>query len=159
MCITFFLLRDLFFTYFASFFYLVIHSILFHYIHSFIWILWTPLIIFMSLGWSFLASCTPCQSRQKGVKIVENMWFLSKILHVRGRNTCLCKGECLPPSSCTLHLVTMFTYIVLISDDVCLLYLPLHVLFLFYLYAHASYTCMQSIIFVSEIQVVKVYLP
>ena len=85
--------------------------------------------------------------------------FFFKILHVRGRNTCLCKEECLPPSSCTLHLVTMFTYIVLIFDDVCLLHLPLHVLFLFYLYAHASYTCMQSIIFVSEIQVVKVYLP
>ena len=37
---------------FASFFYLVIHSILFHYIHAFIWIfcaLWSSLIIFMYL--------------------------------------------------------------------------------------------------------------
>ena len=160
ICITFFLLRDLFSTCFASFYYLVIRSILFHYIHAFIWISCAPLIIVMFLEWSFLVSCTLCQSWQKGGEIVEILVvFFFKILHVRGRNTCLCKGECLPPSSCTLHLVTMFTYIVLIFDDVCLLHLPLHVLFLFYLYAHASYTCMQSIIFVSEIQVVKVYLP
>ena len=36
-------------------------------------------------------------------------------------------------------LVTMFTYIVLIFDNVCLLHLLLYALFLFYLYAHASY--------------------
>ena len=40
--------------------------------------------------------------------------------------------------------VIIFTYIVLIFDiyiydDICLLHLPLHVLFLFFLYAHASY--------------------
>ena len=39
-------LHALFFTCFASFFYLVIHSILFHYIHAFLWILYAPLIIF-----------------------------------------------------------------------------------------------------------------
>ena len=84
------------------------------------------------------------------------MWFLFKILHVRGRNTCLCKGE-----MCFVLLggvftsfflytghVTMFTYIVIIFDIyiyiyiymwcVCLLHLPLHVLFLFYLYTHIS---------------------
>ena len=120
----FFLLRDLFFTCFASFYYLVIHSILFHYIHELIWILCTPLIIFIFLGWSFLASCILCQSWQKGGEIVENMWFLFKILHVRGRNTCLCKGEmCFillggVLSSIFLYtgLVTMFVYIVLIFD-------------------------------------------
>ena len=66
------------------------------------------------------------------------------------------------------YFVTMFAYIVLIFDDVCLFHLSLHVLFLFYLYTHVS-TCMQSIISVSykdtlmsfvssvsEIQVVKV---
>ena len=36
------LLHALFFTYFASFFYLVIHSILVHYIHAFIWIPYVP---------------------------------------------------------------------------------------------------------------------
>ena len=43
-------------------------------------------------------------------------------------------------------LVTMFTYIVLILDiyiyiydDVCLLHLPLHVLFLSYFYTHVSF--------------------
>ena len=95
---------------------------------------------------------------------MENMWFLFKILHVRGRNTCLCKGEmCFillggVLSSIFLYtgLVTMFVYIVLIFDiyiydDVCLLHLPLHVLFLFFLYTHVSYyLCMQSIIFVSH---------
>ena len=82
---------------------------------------------------------------------MENMWFLFKILHVRGRNTCLCKGEmCFillggVLSSIFLYtgLVTMFVYIVLIFDiyiydDVCLLHLPLHVLFLFSLYTHVS---------------------
>ena len=60
------LLHALFFTCFASFFYLVIHNILFHYIHAFIWIPCAPLIIFMFLGWSFITSCTLCQSWQKG---------------------------------------------------------------------------------------------
>ena len=78
---------------------------------------------------------------------MENMWFLSKILHVKGRNTFLCKGEMcfillggvLTSLFLYTGLVTMFTYIVLIFDDVRLLLLPLQVLFLFYLYAHASY--------------------
>ena len=68
-----------------------------------------------------------------------------------------------------------YTYIVLIFFiyvDVCFFYLSLNILFLFSLYTHVSYTCMQSIISVlhkdalmsfvksiSEIQVVKVYLP
>ena len=38
-------LHALFFTCFASFFYFVIHSILFHYIHAFIWIPCALLII------------------------------------------------------------------------------------------------------------------
>ena len=82
------------------------------------------------------------------------MWFFFKILHIRGRNTCLCKGEMCFSLLGGVHtsfflytgLVIMFTYIVLIFDiyiyiydDVCLLHLPLHVLFLFNLYAHASY--------------------
>ena len=87
------LLHTLFFTCFASLFYLLIHIILFYYIHAFIWIPCAPLVIFMFLGWSFLASCTFCQSWTKWGEIVEKMWFLFKILHVRGRNTCLCKGE------------------------------------------------------------------
>ena len=111
-----------------------------------------PLIIFIFLEWSILVSCTFCQSWQKGGEIVENMWFRSKILHVRERNTCLCKGEMcfillggvLTSLFLYTGLVTMFAYIVLIFDiyiydDVCLLHLPLHVLFLFNLYAHASY--------------------
>ena len=89
------------------------------------------------------------------------MWFLFKILHVKGRNTCPCKGElCFillrrVPTSFFLYtgLMTMFTYIVLIfdiydddddDDDVCLFHLSLHVLFLFSLYAHASY-CLYAI--------------
>ena len=143
---------------FASFYYLVIYSILFHYIHAFIWISCAPLIIVMFLEWSFLVSCTLCQSWQKGGEIVENIWFLFKILHVWGRNTCLCKGEMcfillgevLTSLFLYTDLVTMFTYFVLIFDDVCLLHLPLLVLFLFSLYTHVSYTCMQSVISVSH---------
>ena len=117
------LLHALFFTYFAYFFYLVIHNILFHHIHAFIWILCTPLIIFIFLGWSFLISCTLCQSWQKGGEIVEICGFFLKILHVRGRNTCLCKGELcfillggVLTSFLYTGIVTMFTYIVLIFD-------------------------------------------
>ena len=83
------------------------------------------------------------------------MWFLFffKIVHVKGRNTCLCKGELcfillgrvLTSFFLYTGIVTMFTYIDLIFDiyiyiyDVCLLHLPLHVLFLFYLHTHVSY--------------------
>ena len=64
-------------------------------------------------------------------------------------------------------LVTMFTYIVLIFDiyiyiyiydDVCLLHLPLHVFFLFYLYTHVFCSCMQSIIFVSHKDVLMSFI-
>ena len=59
---------------------------------------------------------------KKGGEIVENMWFLFKILHVRGRNTCPCKGEIcfillggvLTSFFLYTGLVTLFTYIVLI---------------------------------------------
>ena len=116
------LLHALFFTCFASLCYLVIHSILFHHIHAFIWILCNPLIIFMFFEWSFLASCTLCQLWKKGGDIV--MWFLFKILHVRERNTCLCKrekwfillGGVLTSFFLYTGLVTMFTYIVLNFD-------------------------------------------
>ena len=55
---------------------------------------------------------------------MENMWFRSKILHVRERNTCLCKGEMcfillggvLTSLFLYTDLVTMFAYIVLIFD-------------------------------------------
>ena len=85
-----------------------------------------------------------------------------------GRNTYLCKEEMcfilLGGASFSFlflytGLMTIFTYIVLIFDiyiydDVYLLHLPLHVLFLFYLYTHVSYSCMQYVISVSH----KVFL-
>ena len=87
------------------------------------------------------------------------MWriygFFLKILHVRGRNTCICKGEMcfillegvLTSFFVYTSLVTMFTYIVIIFDIYIyiymmlyvLLHLSLHVLFLFYLYTHVSF--------------------
>ena len=85
---------------------------------------------------------------------METLWlFFFKILHIRGRNTCLCKGEMcfillggvLTSFFLYTGLVTLFTYIVLIFEiyiyicgDVCLLHLPLHMLFLFSLYTHVS---------------------
>ena len=81
---------------------------------------------------------------------MENMWFLSKILHVRGRNTCLCKGEMcfillggvLTSFFLYTGLVTMFTYIVLIFD--IYIYMMMYVFFT-YLYMVVSflslYTC------------------
>ena len=37
------------------------------------------------------------------------------------------------------HVYIHYAYLQYIYDDVCLLHLPLHVLFLFYLYTHVSY--------------------
>ena len=142
------LLHALFFTCFASFYYLVIHSILFHHFHAFIWILCTPLIIFIFLGWSFLASCTICQSWQKGGEIVENMCFFLRFYmlgeEIQGELCFILLGGVFISFLYT-DLVTIFTYIVLIFDiyiyDVCLLHLSLHMLFLFSLYTHVSTIC------------------
>ena len=98
--------------------------IIFMHFYGFLLPPWSSLIIFLFLGWDFLASCTLCQSWQKRGEIVEKMWFLFKILHVRGRNTCLCKGEMcfillggvLTSFFVYIGLVTMFTYIVLNFD-------------------------------------------
>ena len=135
MCLTFFSCWEICFSHIlhlsiilssiASYF------ITFMHLYGFLVLPWSSLIIFMSLGWSFLASCTLCQSWQKGGEIVENMWFLSKILHVRGRNTCLCKGEMcfillggvLTSFFLYTGLVTMFTYIVLIFDIYIYIYI------------------------------------
>ena len=88
---------------------------------------------------------------------MENMWFLFKILHVKGSVYLL---VVLGASFSLLYtdFVTMFTHIVLIFDiyiyiyiydDVCLLHLLIHVLFLFSLYTHVS-ICMQSFISISH---------
>ena len=92
---------------------------------------------------------------KKGEKLWRLCGFFFKILHVRGRNTFLFKGEMcfillggvLTSLFLYIDFVTMFTYIVLIfdiyiyiyDDDVCFFHLPLHVLFLFYLHTHGSY--------------------
>ena len=167
MCITFFLLKDLFFTCFASFYYLVIHSILFQYIHAFIWISLCPLDHLYVSRVKLSSFLYPLSIMTKwGRNCGEYVVSFSKILHVRGRNTFLCKGEMcfillqgvLTSFLLYTDLVTMFIYIVLIFDIYIyiymmyvLLHLPLHVLFLFYLYTHASYFFMQYIIFVSHI--------
>ena len=97
MCLTFFLLKDLFFTCFASFYYLVIYSILFHYIHAFIWISCAPLIfldhlyVFRVKLSSFLSPLSIMTKRRRNCGEYVVSFF--KILHVRGRNTFLCKGE------------------------------------------------------------------
>ena len=123
------LLHALFFTCFASFFSLVFHSILFHHIHAFIWILCTPLSSLCFSGEAFQVLVSFINHDKKG----EKLWFLFQILHVKGRNTFLCKGEMcfillggvLTSFFLYTGLVTMFTYIVLIYiyiyiyDDVC----------------------------------------
>ena len=184
----FFLLRDLFFTCFASFYYLVIHSILFHYIHAFIWISCAPLIILDHLYVFrvklsiFLYPLSIMTKRGRNCREYVVSFF--KILHVRGRNTFICKGEMcfillggvLTSLFLYIGLVTIFTYIVLIFD----IYMMMYVFFTyFYMCCFFSLfiymlliICMQSIISVShkdalmsfvlsvsEIQVVKFYLP
>ena len=76
---------------------------------------------------------------------MENMWFLFKILHVKGRNTCPCKGElCFillrrVPTSFFLYtgLVTMFTYIVLIFD----IYMMMMMMMMMYVFFTYLYMC------------------
>ena len=137
ICITFFLLRDLFSTCFASFYYFVIHSILFHYIHAFIWISCALLIILDH----FYVSQVKLSSFLYPLSIMTKrggncgdfvVFFFFKILHVRGRNICLCKGEMcfillrgvLTSFFLYTSLVTMFTYIILF-----LLYMLIYVSF------------------------------
>ena len=76
-----FFLHALFFTCFAYFFYLVIHSILFHYIHAFLWILCAPLIIFDHLYISRVKRSSflyPLSIMTKRGRNCGNMWFLFK---------------------------------------------------------------------------------
>ena len=98
---------------------------------------------------------------------MEDMWFLFKILHVKGRNTCPYKGElCFillggVPTSFFLYtgLMTMFTYIVLIFDIYIYMMMMMMYVFFTYLYMYCFFsffihmvliTCMQSIISVSH---------
>ena len=103
---------------------------------------------------------------------MENMWFLFKILHVKGRNTCLCKGElCFillggVPTSFFLYtgLMTMYTYIVLIFDIYIYMMMMMMMMMMMYVFFTYLYmccffsffihmvliTCMQSIISVSH---------
>ena len=75
------------------------------------------------------------------------MWFLFKILHVRGRNTFLCKGEmCFTLlggviTSFFLYtgLVIMFTYIVLIID--IYIYIYIYIYMLIYVFFTYLYMC------------------
>ena len=110
---------------------------------------WLFLIIFFYVSWvklsSFLYPLSIMTKRGRNIF----MWFLFKILHVRGRNICLCKGE-----MCFILLGGVLTslflyfgsydhywhtlYLSSLYVDVCLLHLPLHVLFLLSLYTHVS---------------------
>ena len=124
--------------------------------------LWSSLIIFIFLRWSFLTSCTLCQSWQRGGEIVETLWFIFKILYVRGRNTCLCKGEMcfillgrvLTSFFLYTGLVTMFTYIVIIFAIFMMMYVSFTYPYMCYFFSFFIHmvliTCMQSIISVSH---------
>ena len=82
-----------------AFFSLVIHNILFHYIHAFIQIPCAPLVIFghLYVSWvkfySFLYPSSIMTKRGRKCGFYFIYLFIFMILHVRGRNTYLCKGE------------------------------------------------------------------
>ena len=88
---------------------------------------------------------------KKGEKLWRICGFFLKILHVRRRNTCLCKGEMcfillggvLTSFFLYTSLVTIYRYTLYLSLSLCwcmfFFHLPFHVLFLFSLYTHASY--------------------
>ena len=110
----------------------------------------SSLIIFIFLGWSFLAS-TPFVNHDKKGEKLENMFFHFKIIYVKGRNTYLCKGELcfillggvltsffLYLRSCDHYWHTLYLSSLYVDVYFSFTY-PLHVLFLFSLYAYASY--------------------
>ena len=89
---------------------------------------------------------------KKGEKLWRLCGFLFKILHVRGRNTFLCKGEMcfillagvltslfLYTGLVTIYRHTLYLFSLLYCWCMFLFHLHFHVLFLFYLYTNASY--------------------
>ena len=70
------------------------------------------------------------------------MWFLFKILHVRGRNTCLCKRE-----SCFILLRGVFTSFVVIGASFSFLYTSLVTILLHTLYFIFIYMMMMYVFF------------
>ena len=124
--------------------------ILFHYIHAFIWISCAPLIILDNLyvfqvklsNFSYPLSIMTERGRNCGEYVV-----FFNILHVRGRNTFLCKGEMcfillggmLTSLFLYTGLVTKFTYIVLIFDIYMMMYVfftYLYICCFFFLFIH-----------------------
>ena len=84
------------------------------------------------------------------------MWFLFKILHVKGRNTCLCKGELYFILLGGVFTSFLYTGIVIIINIHCtyLLYMLMYVSFtypymccFFFLFMHIFLiTCIQSLL-------------
>ena len=171
------LLHALFFTCFASFYYLVIHNILFDHIHTFIWIPCVPLIIldhlyvFRVKPYSFLYLLSIMIKKGRKCGFFLRFYMLGREIHafVRGSVYLLVVlgAPCTPILWPYLHILCL-SLIYIIYDDICLIHLSLHVLFLLYLYTHVS-LCMQSLFMfhtwyldefclsVSEKKVVKVY--
>ena len=176
----------MFFTCFASFYYLVIHSILFHYIHAFIWISYAPLIILDHLYafrvklFSFLYPLSIMTKRGRNCREYVVSFF--KILHVRERNTFLYKREIcfillggVLTCSCTLvlwpclhtlclALIYMMVYVFFTCLYMCCFFsIFMHMLLIFCMQSIISVShkdaLMSFVLSVSEIQVVKFYLP
>ena len=176
MCLTFFLLKDLFFTCFASFYYLVIYSILFHYIHAFIWISCAPLIILDHLyvfrvklsSFLYPLSIMTKRGRNCGEYVVS----FFKILHVRGRNTFLCKGEmCFILLGGVLTSLFLYTSLVTIYRHTLYSFSLIYYLCMFFFFTYPFMCCffslfihmlliicMQFIIFVSHKDVLRSFV-
>ena len=98
-------LHALFFTCFASFYYLIIHSILFHYIHAFIWIHCAPFIIFDCLYvsrvklYSILYPLSIMTKKGRKFGFFLRFYMLGGEIHAFVRGSCVssCYGECLHP--------------------------------------------------------------
>ena len=72
----------------------------------------------------------------------EKMWFLFKIIHVRGINTCICKGEL-----CFILLGGVFTSFVVIGASFSFLYTALVTILLHTLYFMFIYMIMMYVFF------------
>ena len=149
-------LHALFFTCFASFYYLVIHSILFLYIYAFIWIRCTPLIILDHLYVSQVKLSSFLYPLSIMTKKGEKLWrkcgfFLrfymlgEDVFHLVRGSACFIL---LVHQSCDhVYIHCAYLWYIYIYMMYVLLHLPLHVLFLFYLYTHASYIIVCNILF------------
>ena len=138
-----------FFTCLASFYYLVIRSILFHYIHAYIWILCAPLIIFYHhyvsrvKFYSFLYPLSIMTKRGRKCDFFLRFYMLGGEIYAFIRGSCVssCQGECLPSccfrsfflGSCT---PVLWPFLHTLCLSLIYIYIYIYMMYVFFTYLY-----------------------